>query len=103
MKRATCLLTIASLMAGTMTFAAQAPEEKASSKVPARTAVAASTKAPDGIQFTVDGGTHRVQLLKEDVVRVTFTAAADLPPIKNLSVVGTPSAMRFRLRPLPIA
>jgi alpha-D-xyloside xylohydrolase len=62
---------------------------------PAWAAVTASKKLPDGAQFTMDGGTLRIQLWSDDIVRVTYAAAAEMPTLKSLSVVGTPSTVRF--------
>jgi alpha-D-xyloside xylohydrolase len=66
----------------------------AMSLAPAWAAVTASKKLSDGAQFTVDGGTLRIQFWSEDVVRVTC-ASAELPSIKSLSVIGTPAAARW--------
>ena len=60
---------------------------------PVAAAVTASKDLPDGVQFTVDGGTLRVQFWSDDIVRVTYAAAGELPAIKSLSVVGTPSTV----------
>jgi alpha-D-xyloside xylohydrolase len=57
--------------------------------------VTASKELPDGAQFTVDGGTLRIQFWSEDVVRVTYATGAELPSNKSLSVVGTPSAVKL--------
>jgi hypothetical protein len=66
----------------------------AMSLAPAWAAVTASRKLSDGAQFTVDGGTLRIQFWSEDVARITY-AAAELPSIKSLSVIGTPAAVRW--------
>ena len=58
---------------------------------PAWAAVTASKKLPDGAQFTVDGGTLRVQFWSPEIVRVTYAAAAELPALKSLSVVASPA------------
>ena len=62
---------------------------------PAWAAVTASKKLPDGAQFTVDGGTLRVQFWSPEIVRVTYAAAAELPALKSLSVVATPAKVRL--------
>ena len=51
-------------------------------------AVTASKKLPDGAQFTVDGGTLRIQFWSEEIVRVTYAPAAELPALRSLSVVA---------------
>jgi alpha-D-xyloside xylohydrolase len=61
---------------------------------PAFAEVTASKELPDGTQFTIDGGTLRIQFWSEDVVRVTY-AAAELPPITSLSVIGIPAVVRW--------
>jgi alpha-D-xyloside xylohydrolase len=58
--------------------------------------VTASKKLPDGAQFAVDGGTLRVQFWSPEIVRVTYAAAAELPALKSLSVVATPSSVRLK-------
>jgi alpha-D-xyloside xylohydrolase len=63
---------------------------------PAWAAVTASKKLPDGAQFTVDGGTLRVQFWSPEIVRVTYAAAAELPALKSLSVVATPASVRLK-------
>ena len=62
---------------------------------PARAAVTASKKLPDGAQFTVDGGTLRVQFWSPEIVRVTYAAGAELPALKSLSVVATPASVQL--------
>ena len=62
---------------------------------PAWAAVTASKKLPDGAQFTVDGGTLRVQFWSPEIVRVTYAAAAELPTLKSLSVVATPASVQL--------
>jgi alpha-D-xyloside xylohydrolase len=59
-------------------------------------AVTASKKLPDGAQFTVDGGTLRIQFWSEEIVRVTCAPAAGLPALKSLSVVASPAAVHWR-------
>jgi len=49
-------------------------------------AVTASKTLPDGAQFTVDGGTLRIQFWSENIVRVTFAPAAALPALTSVSV-----------------
>ena len=65
----------------------------AASLASAGAAVTASKKLPDGAQFTVDGGTLRIQFWSEEIVRVTYAAAAELPALKSLSVVASPAAV----------
>jgi len=60
---------------------------------PALAAVTKSNDLPNGAQFSVDGGTLRVAFFSDDVVRITYAAAADLPDTKSLSVVATPSTI----------
>jgi alpha-D-xyloside xylohydrolase len=61
----------------------------------ASAAVTAAKKLPDGAQFTLDGGTLRVQFWSPEIVRVTYAAAAELPALKSLSVVASPVAVRW--------
>jgi alpha-D-xyloside xylohydrolase len=58
-------------------------------------AITAMRALPDGAQFTVDGGTLRIQFWSEDTVRVTYAAAAELPALKSFSVVSRPAAVRL--------
>ena len=58
-------------------------------------AVTASKKLPDGAQFTVDGGTLRIQFWSQEIVRVTYAGAAELPALKSLSVVASPAAVHW--------
>lgn len=48
---------------------------------------------PEGEQFSVTNGTLRIQFWSDDVARVTYAAATELPAIKSLSVVATPAAV----------
>jgi len=66
------------------------------SLVSAGAAVTASKKLPDGEQFTVDGGTLRIQFWSEDIVRVTYAPGAELPALKSLSVVASPAAAHWK-------
>ena len=61
-------------------------------------AVTAARELPDGAQFTVDGGTLRIQYWSQDIVRVTYAAASELPALKSLSVVASPAAVRLARR-----
>ncbi|MGA2174174.1 MAG: hypothetical protein ABSH38_04230 [Verrucomicrobiota bacterium] len=61
----------------------------------AEAAVTASKELPDGAQFTVNGGTLRIQFWSEDIVRVTYGSAAELPALKSLSVVASPAAVHW--------
>ncbi len=63
------------------------------SSVSASAALTVSKELPDGAQFTVEGGTLRIQFWSEAIVRVTYTAAAELPILKSLSVVAGPAAV----------
>jgi alpha-D-xyloside xylohydrolase len=60
---------------------------------PALGVVTATKKLSDGAQFTVDGGTLRIQFWSPEIVRVTYAAANDLPALKSLSVVARPEKM----------
>jgi alpha-D-xyloside xylohydrolase len=62
---------------------------------PARAAVTASKKLPDGGQFIIDGGTLRIQFWSDDIVRVTYATAAELPALKSLSVIASPAAVKL--------
>ena len=65
---------------------------------PGWAAVSASKTLPDGAQFTVDGGTLRIQFWSENIVRVTFAPSAALPPLTSVSVVATPATVRWTRR-----
>ena len=57
-------------------------------------AVTASKDLPDGAQFTVDGGTLRIQFWSPEIVRVTYAPGGrELPALKSLSVVARPAAV----------
>ena len=68
----------------------------AAALAPTRAAVSAPKKLPDGAQFTVDGGTLRIQFWSPEIVRVTCAPGAELPELKSLSVVVTPSSVRLK-------
>jgi len=61
-------------------------------------AVTASKKLPDGEQFTVGGGTLRVQFWSPEIVRVTCSAGAELPALQSLSVVTSQASVRWTRR-----
>jgi len=57
---------------------------------PAWAAVTAAKKLSDGAQYTVDGGTLRVEFWSPEIVRVTYAATNEVPALKSLSVVAKP-------------
>jgi len=57
-------------------------------------AVTAEKEFLGASQFTVDGGTLRIQFWSEDIVRITYAPAAGLPELKSLSVVTSPASVR---------
>ncbi len=59
-------------------------------------AVTASKELPDGAQYTVDGGTLRIQFWSPEIVRVTYAATNELPALKSLSVVASPAKARLQ-------
>jgi len=61
----------------------------------AEAAVTAAKKLPDGAQYTVDGGTLRIQFWSPEIVRVTFAPGAEVPELKSLSVVAAPASVRL--------
>ena len=63
---------------------------------PAWAAVTAMKELPGAAQFTVDGGTLRIQFWSPEIVRVTYAAAAELPALKSLSVVASPTTVRLK-------
>ena len=65
------------------------------SLAPTWAAVTASKRLPDGAQFTVDGGTLRIQFWSPEIVRVTFAPGTELPELKSLSVVAAPASVRL--------
>lgn len=62
----------------------------------ARAAVTVTKISSDGAQFTVDGGTLRVQFWAPEIIRVTYAPGAELPELMSLSVVTTPASVRFK-------
>jgi alpha-D-xyloside xylohydrolase len=70
----------------------------AMSLAPAWAAVTASKTLPNGAQFTVDGGTLRIQFWSPEIVRVTYAASPELPALKSLSVVANPATVRLTRR-----
>src|ERR1019366_5623089 len=70
----------------------------AASPASAWAAVTAARELPDGAQFTVAGGTLRIQFWSQDTVRVIYAAASELPALKSLSVVAGPAAVRLARR-----
>jgi alpha-D-xyloside xylohydrolase len=65
------------------------------SQASAWAAVTEAGKLPNGAQYTVNGGTLRVQFWSQDTVRVTYAAAAELPALKSLSVIASPVTVRL--------
>ena len=55
-----------------------------------------SKKLSDGTQFTVDGGTLRVEFWSPEIVRVTYAATNELPELKSLSVVAKPEKVSLK-------
>ena len=60
----------------------------------ARAAVTESKELPSGEQFTVDGGTLRIQFWSDDIVRATY-ATGEIPKLESLAVVGSPVSVRL--------
>ncbi len=63
---------------------------------PSRAAVTASKQLTNGAQFSVDGGKLRIQFWSDDIARVTYAAAAEVPVLKSLSVVASPAAVKLK-------
>src|SRR5450631_4522357 len=63
--------------------------------VPAWAAVTASKKLSDGAQYTVDGGTLRIQFWSPQIVRVTCAASNALPALNSVAVVAKPESVRL--------
>jgi len=61
---------------------------------PAWAEVTASKELPNGAQFTVDGGTLRIQFWSDDIVRATY-ATGEIPTLESLAVVGSPASVRL--------
>ncbi len=61
-------------------------------------AITASMKLTDGEQFTVDGGTLRIQFWSPEIVRVTYAAGTEIPALKSLSVIANPEPTRLTRR-----
>jgi alpha-D-xyloside xylohydrolase len=68
----------------------------AMSLAPTWAAVTASKRLPDGAQFTVDGGTLRIQFWSPETVRVTYAASNEIPEVKSLSVVAKPEKVSLK-------
>jgi len=66
------------------------------SLAPAGAAVTGEKDLAGADQFTVDGGTLRVQFWSDDIVRVTYAPAAELPEVKSLTVLGNPDSVRVK-------
>ncbi len=64
-------------------------------KMAAPAAVTASKKLPDGAQFIVDGNTLRIQFWSQSIARITYANGVELPTIKSLAVVASPSPVRL--------
>jgi alpha-D-xyloside xylohydrolase len=58
--------------------------------------VTAERELPGAAQFTINGGTLRIQFWSGDIVRVTYAPAAEMPEIKSLSIVASPAAVRLK-------
>ncbi len=63
---------------------------------PALAVVTASKKLSDGAQYTVDGGTLRIQFWSPETVRITFAASNEIPEIKSLSVIAKPEKVGLK-------
>ena len=50
---------------------------------------------PNGMQFTVDDGTLRVQFWSDSIARVTYAKGKELPEINSVSVVAPPAAVKW--------
>ena len=57
-------------------------------------AVTSVRELPGGAQFTVDGGSLRIQFWSPDTVRITYATGAGLPALKSLAVVASPEQVR---------
>src|SRR6185503_7061330 len=62
----------------------------------ATAAVSNSKDLPDGAQFSVDGGTLRIQFWSPEIARVTYAASNQLPVLSSLSVIAQPEKVRFK-------
>jgi alpha-D-xyloside xylohydrolase len=65
---------------------------------PAPAAVTGSKKLSDGAQFTIDGGTLRIQFWSPEIVRVTYVDGTELPTNKSLSVIASPAKVKLTQR-----
>jgi alpha-D-xyloside xylohydrolase len=59
-------------------------------------AVTTAKELPDGAQYTLVGGTLRVEFWSEDIVRVTYATTAEWPTLKSLAVVASPEKVRLK-------
>jgi len=69
---------------------------------PARAAVTGPKKLSDGAQYTVAGGTLRIQFWSPEIARVTYAPGDALPTNKSLAVVASPASVSLKRQVLPI-
>ena len=79
-------LPVIALMAGACT----------ASLVPVEAAVTAGKELPGGGQYSIDGGTLRVQFCSPEIVRVSYAGGAEIPATKSLSVVASPENVKLK-------
>lgn len=58
--------------------------------------ISASRVLPDGMQFTIGTDVLRIQVWTGDVVRVTYGTGDEVPAIRSLTVVATPTKVFWK-------
>ena len=58
--------------------------------------ISAARVLPDGMQFTIGTGVLRIQMWTDDVVRVTYATGDEVPAIRSLTVVATPTKVSWK-------
>ena len=52
--------------------------------------------SPQGEQLSIDNGTLHVRFWSDDVIRITYAAATELPELSSLSVIETPAKVNWK-------
>jgi alpha-D-xyloside xylohydrolase len=55
-----------------------------------------TTGSPRSEQVSIGGGTLRIQFWSDDIVRVSYVAAGEIPSITSIAVVGKPSTVKIK-------
>jgi len=61
--------------------------------------VNSATRKPDGVLFALEGGTLRLQVMSDSVIRVTYAAAKALPDLQSYTVISKLAAgVKWQMR-----